>query len=362
MIHGPCGILNWSSRCMKNRRCTKNYPRKLVSSTQTGQDGYPVYKRRSINDGGKTAKIFIKRGGLSEEIEIDNSWMVPFCPLLSRVYKSHINVEYCNSVKSIKYICKYINKDSDQAVFKLENSEKNKNEIDDFLHGRYICSNEDIWRILSVYIHERFPNIVHLSVHLENGQRVYFSAENAREKIIRPPETTLTAFFKLCQSDDFAKTLLYCDVPRYYVCFDKEKIFKRRKQGVKLEGNENIRVSGSLGRVYTVYFNNFECFYLRLLLHHVKGPHSFESLKTINGIIYPTYKEACRILGLLIDDKHYELALSEAATVHSAPKLRNLFAILLSSCGLSDPIRLWELNKEHFSKDILIAKIEIILI
>ena len=35
--------------------------------------------------------------------EIDNGWIVPYCPLLSKTFNAHINVEYCNSVKAIKY-------------------------------------------------------------------------------------------------------------------------------------------------------------------------------------------------------------------------------------------------------------------
>jgi len=78
-------------------------------------------------------------------------------------------VELCSSVKSIKYITKYINKGSDQATFSLDN----RNEVEQFQSGRYICSSEAVWRILSFDVHERAPPIIHLAVHLENGQRVF---------------------------------------------------------------------------------------------------------------------------------------------------------------------------------------------
>ncbi|XP_023315516.1 uncharacterized protein LOC111693854 [Trichogramma pretiosum] len=41
MIHGPCGIINNSSPCMKDGKCTKRYPRDLNNNTITGEDGYP---------------------------------------------------------------------------------------------------------------------------------------------------------------------------------------------------------------------------------------------------------------------------------------------------------------------------------
>ncbi|GFX57340.1 ATP-dependent DNA helicase [Trichonephila clavipes] len=50
-------------------------------------------------------------------IDIDNHWIVPFSPVLSRTFIAHINVEFCSSVKSIKYICKYVSKGSDLVVF-----------------------------------------------------------------------------------------------------------------------------------------------------------------------------------------------------------------------------------------------------
>ena len=79
MIHGPCGALNPRSPCMKERSCTKNYPRQLISETQTGEDGYPLYRRRSEQDGGFTHMLEKH----NQKIKVDNGWVVPYCPLLS---------------------------------------------------------------------------------------------------------------------------------------------------------------------------------------------------------------------------------------------------------------------------------------
>jgi hypothetical protein len=354
MIHGPCGSINPNSSCMKDGKCTKRYPRQLLHDTETGEDGYPLYRRRSPEDGGFKAKIKVKIGNSNQEIEIDNKWVVPHCPLLSRIFQAYINVEYCNSVKSIKYICKYVNKGSDQAMFGFGKDGTAIDEIERYQLGRYISSNEAVWRILDFPIHERHPTVVHLAVHLENGQRVYFTEDNLHERINEPPKTTLTAFFLLCQKDEFAKTLLYCDVPKYYTWDASGKVFKRRVQGTAVPGYSNIRATDALGRVYTVHPNNFECFFLRLLLHTVRGPTSFEALRTVNGRTCATFREACQLMGLLEDDAQWDATMAEAATVQSAARLRNLFIILLITCGPSNPGQLWESYKESLTEDILI--------
>ena len=353
MVHGPCGNINPGSSCMKDGKCTKRYPRQLLDDTQTGEDGYPLYRRRAPENGGVKTKIKVRVGNSYREVEIDNRWVVPYCPLLSRIFQAHINVEYCNSVKSIKYICKYVNKGSDQAVFGLEGDGTAVDEIKRYQLGRYISSNEAVWRILSFSIHERFPTVMHLSVHLENGQRAYFTEDNLHDRVNEPPNTTLTAFFLLCQQDNFAKTLLYCEVPKYYTWEASRKVFKRRILGAAALGNDDVRRTGALGRVYTVHPNNFECFFLRLLLHTVKGPTSFEDLRTFNGQVCATCREACQIRGLLEDDAHWDATMLEAAAVHSATRLRNLFAILLTTCGLSNPGQLRESHKESLTEDIL---------
>ena len=162
MIHGPCGAINNESPCMKDGKCTKRYPRALHAETITGNDGYPQYRRRSTEDGGKVITLKVR----NNDIEVDNRWVVPYSPLLSKTFKAHINVEYCNSVKSIKYICKYVNKGSDMAVFGVGSISAPIDEIERYQLGRYISSNEAVWRIFSFPIHERHPTVVHLAVHL----------------------------------------------------------------------------------------------------------------------------------------------------------------------------------------------------
>ncbi|XP_075465454.1 uncharacterized protein LOC142499645 [Ascaphus truei] len=278
MIHGPCGNINIHAPCMKDSKCTKKYPKPFIADTQSGDDGYPQYRRRAPTDSGYTAAMTI-RG--NKHIQVDNKWVVPYCPLLCKIYNAHINVEYCNSVKLIKYICKYVNKGSDMAIFRITN-EHIQDEVTLYQLGRYISSNEAVWRIFAFPIHERHPTVVHFTVHLENGQRVYFTPHNAEAVAAQPPNTTLTAFFQLCQHNSFARTLLYPETPRYYTWNASTKLFKKRKQGIAVPGTDAL-ASEALGRVYTVHPNSAECFFLRMLLHTVPGPTSFDALKTVNG-------------------------------------------------------------------------------
>jgi hypothetical protein len=46
--------------------------------------------------------------------------------------------------------------------------------------------------------------------------------------------------------------------------------------------------------------------------------------------------------------------MSEAATARSPARLRNLFVILLITCGPSNPEQLWESHKGSLTEDILI--------
>jgi len=145
---------------MVDGKCSKRYPRNLTNETITGNYGYALYRRRSSNDSSRTTTVKVK----GNDFVVDNSWVVPYSPLLSKTFKAHCNVEYCNSVKSIKYICKYVTKVSDMAALALQTPDTN-DEITRYQVGRYVSCNEAIWRIFSFSIHERYPTLVHLAVH-----------------------------------------------------------------------------------------------------------------------------------------------------------------------------------------------------
>jgi len=328
MIHGPCGALNSSSPCMRDGKCTKKFPKILIKDTQTNDKNYPSYRRRAPEDGGRTT--IVKRA--SQDIEVNNSWVVPYTPLLSKIFNSHINVEYCNTVRAIKYICKYINKGSDQAIFNIRQqgiaNADSRDEVETFRSARYVSSNEAAWRILGLPLHERHPTVTHLAIHLPNGQRVYFNENNFRERLATPPQTTLTAFFMLCQNDAFAKTLLYVEVPRYYTWTGKK--WQRRSRGTPVEGWPDVRASDALGRIYTVHVSNFECYCLRMLLSVIRGPKNFSDLKTIDGEELSTFQQACEKMNLLEDDNHWDATIEEATANATFCCLRTLARSKLS--------------------------------
>jgi hypothetical protein len=110
MIHGPCGEHNPKAPCMEvdartgHAHCTKHYPRAFCPETTVSEDGYPLYRRRN-----SPHTAFEKTVG-GNRVTIDNRWVVPYNPYLTRRYKAHINVEICSSIKVLKYLYKYIYK------------------------------------------------------------------------------------------------------------------------------------------------------------------------------------------------------------------------------------------------------------
>ena len=133
MLHGPCGLLNRNCPCMTNNQCIKQFPKQFCSETTAPQDGYPIYRRRSSENGGIS---FVAESGIT----IDNRWVVPYNPYLTLKFNAHINVEICNTVQVLKYLFKYVYKGHDKTSVALEKT-INPNEITRYLEGRYVCPN-----------------------------------------------------------------------------------------------------------------------------------------------------------------------------------------------------------------------------
>lgn len=112
-------------------------------------------------------------------------------------------------------------------------------------------------------------------------------------------------------------------------------------------------LTATLGRMYNVHIKNFECYCLRLLLLRCKGPTSFTDLKTIDGVIRRTFQEACKNYGLLENDNHYHDTMKDASLCKTPKRMRHLFAVILSTCDVSNPFQLYETYKKDLSYDYL---------
>lgn len=91
---------------------------------------------------------------------------------------------------------------------------------------------------------------------------------------------------------------------------------------------------------------------MELLLHEVRGPTFFANLGTVDNRLCGNFKEACQLRGLLENYEHCKKTLEEAAASRSPKILRNLFAVMLLSCNMSNLLQLWENHKKGLSEDI----------
>ncbi|GJQ94135.1 ATP-dependent DNA helicase PIF1-like protein [Tanacetum coccineum] len=200
MMHGPCGPENPSCPCTVDFKCTKKFPKQFNESTFIDESGYAIYRRR--NDGNS-----IKKNGS----DLHNGYVVPYNPGLLRRYQSHINVEWCNQIGSIKYLFKYINKGPDRVTVAVDVEEVD--EVQDYYDCRYLSACEAAWRIYGFDIHYRTPSV---------------------------NETKFEAWMELNKTDTFAQTLLYVEIPKYYVWNQQDRIWQPRQRGLELSDTQRM--------------------------------------------------------------------------------------------------------------------------
>nr|KAJ0212297.1 hypothetical protein LSAT_V11C400190920 [Lactuca sativa] len=328
MIHGPCGAENMNCPCMVDKKCSKNFPKQFINHSSVDQNGFPLYRRR--NDG-----HFVEKSG----VRLDNRNVVPYNKYLLKRYQTHINIEWCNQGSSIKYLFKYINKGPDRATVAVvpTNNECENNdavdEIAEYYDCRYLSACEASWRIFTYDVHCRYPSVVRLPFHLPNQQQIVYGEDNDIDDVLDKPSVAASKFttWMECNAiDSEARKLTYVEFPKKFVWILNGRFWKRRKVGK------------AIGRIHSVSPKLGEAYFLRIFLNKVKGPTSFDDIRTVNGQTHSSFTDACYALGLLDDDKEYIDAIKEASHSGSGFYLRFLFATLLMCNSMSKPEVVWE--------------------
>jgi hypothetical protein len=137
---------------------------------------------------------------LKGKIKLDNRWVVPYSPYLLKRFNCHINVERTFDIQSVKYLYKYVYKG--QARADIEVTEPKSiihDEVKKFVDGRYISAPDGCWKIFRLPIQEKSHSIVHLPVHLEGKEVVYWEEGMDEDKIREAMEKKkmLEAFLNL---------------------------------------------------------------------------------------------------------------------------------------------------------------------
>jgi hypothetical protein len=84
----------------------------------------------------------------------------------------------------------------------------------------------------------------------------------------------------------------------------------------------------------------------------VKGAMGYKDLRTYNGIVYQTFKEACATCGLLKDDNEWYRTFDEATSWATSLQLQYLFTTILLFCGLEDERKFFQKNWQKMVDDI----------
>ncbi|KAI9082311.1 hypothetical protein K1719_035734 [Acacia pycnantha] len=153
-------------------------------------------------------------------------------------------------------------------------------------------------------------------------------------------ESMFLAWFEKNKDDPFTRTLTYSQFPNHFTFVREKRFWKIRERDF------------SVGRIGHCTGQG-ELYYLRLLLTKVRGTKTYTDIRTVDTVVYPTFREACYALGLLDDDQEYIDAIKEASSWASSNYLRQFFTNMLLSHCLSQPAIVWEHTKGFLCEDLL---------
>ena len=267
-----------------------------------------------------------------------------------------MNIEICCHARSLKYLFKYCLKGHDTATIHVTGRKKRTSdvpgdepidEIDAYFDGRYICGAESAYRIFGFPIHHRTISVERLPFHLPGQKNCTFNANQPLDKVAEREKDRLSkleAFFLLCNTDVAALQYTYQEIPKHYVWNDSQRRWNKRKRGYQI------------GRLSYTHHSSGEVWFMRLLLTKVRGPTSFENLRTVNGICFKTFRDACKEYGLLDDDKEWHEVLDQCSSGGLPPQIRQLFVHIIVNCKVTDLRNLWDRHWKQMVEDILLKR------
>ena len=339
-IHGPCS----QRLCMVAGpdgvfRCKHKYPKERCEQTYVDARGFVHYARP---DDGRVHHFRNAAGDITRTVT--NRDVIPFCAVLARKYKMHINVEACTSSRVVKYLFKYCFKGNDKATLDFE-----ADQIKEFLEMRSICPAEALAGFFQYETTYNSNQVNHLHIHLPGEQNVVFNSYDDDERLehvaAAGQHTMLTAFFHLNSEGnpyrEQAAGLLYQEVGECMIFDTQHRIWRPRLR----------RNKPTLCRIHTVHPTRSERYSLRLLLLHVRSPASFADVRTYLGVVYDTFKEAAVARGLYTDDQAWIATLEEGMNHHMPQQFRNLFVSILFHCNPADEYGLWLRFRKALAED-----------
>ncbi|XP_041001530.1 uncharacterized protein LOC121247218 [Juglans microcarpa x Juglans regia] len=131
-----------------------------------------------------------------------------------------------------------------------------------------------MWRIYGFIVNEMYPAVYNLHLHLEDQHQVTFRSNDDLINVLnsdRSAKSMLTEFFALNRVDENARTLLYKEFPEFYVWSQQYKEWTCRKKKTVID------------------------------------------LRTVDGVVAPTFRDAATMHGLLQRDNSLEDCLYEAS-------------------------------------------------
>ena len=162
---------------------------------------------------------------------------MPYNFHLLKTFNCHINIEYCATITSIKYLFLYHFKGEDLVTIEAE---KLRDEIGIFQARKYISACYASWGVAEMPMTSIKPSVHQLLLHLPDEQTCTYqpNLRSAEESLKRKNFTMLTEYFAANNIyGELTQSLKYEDFPITFVWNDEGKLWTpRQRQASDPEG------------------------------------------------------------------------------------------------------------------------------